>query len=41
MSMERITEALSSIENMRSVNQAEIHKLKTVRDTMVSQLSSR
>lgn len=41
MSMERITEALSSIESMRSVNQAEIHKLKTVQDTMVSQLSSR
>ena len=41
LSMERITEALSTIESMRSVNQAEIQMLKTVRDTMVSQLSSR
>lgn len=39
--MERITKALSSIENMRSANQAEIQKLNIVRDTMVSKLSSR
>ena len=39
-SMERITEALSSIESMRSVNQAEIQKLKIVLDTMISKLSS-
>ena len=39
-SMERITEALYSIESMRSINQAEIQKLKIVRDTMVSKLSS-
>ena len=40
-SMERKTEALYSIESMRSITQAEIQKLKIVRDTMVSQLSSR
>lgn len=39
-SMESITKALSAIERVRTLNQAEIIELKTVRDTMVSQLSS-
>ena len=40
-SMESITKVLSSLERVRTLNQAEIIGLKTVRDTMVSQLSSR
>ncbi len=40
-SMKSITKALSSIEKVRSDNQAEINELEVVRDTMVSQLSSR
>lgn len=40
-SMDKITKALSSIENMRSANQAEILKLVAVRDTMVARLSRR
>lgn len=40
-SMVSIGEELSKIEKVRSINQAEIMQLKIVRDTMVSQLSSR
>lgn len=40
-SMESISETLSKIERVRSINQTEIVELKTVRDAILSQLSSR